>query len=367
MSRPLSVALVISAAGWRGSGASFAKVAQGLIARGHRVHFITAGESLTKRLVALGLGATLLDLRKTGWKEVGAVRRIFSAIDADVAMVDTPRDLRLSVLASLFRRTRVVYRYNLNYMKARTDLGDRLYLGATAGLAYQSAYIQADAERQAPFLKGKRSWRIPNGYDSAVLRPDPGFGPALRARYGISATAGIVATGSKLVANKNQAVVLEALAKLRSAGHEVHYICCGDGREEARLRALAGRLGVPATFTGFLEPHEMPAVLGGADVVAHPADTEIFPNVISEALLLERALVASDAGGIPEVTGPDGATARLVPYNDVAAWADRIGALLKDPAERRRLGAAGRARIVAEYPIARMQEGYVKMFEELAS
>ena len=367
MSRPLSVALVISAAGWRGSGASFAKVAQGLIARGHRVHFITAGERLTQRLVALGLPVTLLDLRKTGFKEVGAVRRIFKEIDADVAMVDTQRDLRLSVLASLFRRTRVVYRYNLNYMAARTDLGDRLYLGRTAGLAYQSAYIQQDAERQAPFLKRKRSWRIPNGYDAEALRPDPAYGPALRTRYGISDTAGIVVTGSKLIANKNQATVFEALARLRAAGQEVHYICCGDGGEETRLRALGERLGVPATFTGFLEPHEMPAVLGGADVVAHPADTEIFPNVIAESLLLERAVVASDAGGIPEVTGPDGATARLIPYNDVAAWADRIGPLLKDPAARQRLGAAGRTRIVAEYPIARMQEGYAKMFEELAS
>ena len=367
MSRPLSVALVISAAGWRGSGASFAKVAQGLLARGHRVHFITAGERLTQRLAALGLPVTLLDLRKTGRREVAAVRGIFAAIDADVAMVDTQRDLRLSVLASLFRRTRVVYRYNLNYMAARTHLGDRLYLAGTAGLAYQSAYIQADAERQAPFLRGKRSWRIPNGYDSEALRPDPAYGPALRARYGIGPTAGVVVTGSKLVANKNQATVFEALARLRAAGREVHYVCCGDGGEEARLRGLAERLGVPATFTGFLEPHEMPAVLGGADVVAHPADTEIFPNVIAESLLLERAVVASDAGGIPEVTGPDGLTARLVPYNDVAAWTDRLGELLADPTRRQALGRAGRARIMAEYPIARMQEGYVRMFEELAS
>ena len=367
MSRPLSVALVISAAGWRGSGASFAKVAQGLLARGHRVHFITAGESLTRRLVALGLPVTLLDLRRTGLREVGAVRRIFREIDADAAMVDTQRDLRVSVFASLFRRTRVVYRYNLNYMAARTDLGDRLYLGRVAALAYQSAYIQADAERQAPFLRGKRSWRIPNGYDAEALRPDPSHGPALRARFGISPTAGVVATGSKLVANKRQATVLEALARLQSAGQEVHYLCCGDGREEARLRALAERLGVPSTFTGFLEPHEMAPVLGGADVVAHPADTEIFPNVIAESLLLERAVVASDAGGIPEVTGPDGLCARLVPYDDVAAWTDRIGALLRDPEARRRLGSAGRARIAAEFPIARMQEGYVRMFEELAS
>lgn len=365
MSRPLSVALVISAAGWRGSGASFAKVAQGLIARGHRAHFITAGERLTQRLVALGLSTTLLELKKTGFREIGAVRRIFNELDADAAMVDTPRDLRLSVLASMARRTRVVYRYNLNYMKARTHLGDRLYFGATAGLAYQSAYIQEDAERQAPFLNGKRSWRIPNGYDTDALRPDPSWGPALRARCGIAAGSILVVTGSKLAANKNHAVVFEALARLRAVGRDVHYICCGDGGEEAKLRAMATRLGVPTTFTGFLEPHEMPPVLGGADIVAHPAPTEIFPNVISEALCLERAVVASDAGGIPEVTGPDGQTARLVPPHDVAAWTACIGELIDDPARRAELGKAGRARIVREFPLARMQDGYVRMFEEL--
>jgi glycosyltransferase involved in cell wall biosynthesis len=367
VSRPLSVALVISASGWRGSGASFAKVAQGLIARGHRAHFITVGERLTQRLDALGLTTTRLDLRKTGFKEIGAVRRAFREIGADAAMVDTPRDLRVSLLAALFRRTPVVYRYNLNYMAARTDLGDRIYFGLTAGLAYQSAYIQADAERQAPFLARKRSWRIPNGYDSETLRPDPSWGPALRARYGIAPGTTVVVTGSKLVGNKNHLVVFEALARLRAEGRDLHYVCCGDGGEEAALRALATRLRVPTTFTGFLEPHEMPAVLGAADIVAHPAPTEIFPNVISEALCLERAVVASDAGGIPEVTGPDGETARLVPSSDVSAWAERIGELSDDPARRAALGRAGRARIVREYPIGRMQEGYVRMFEELTA
>jgi glycosyltransferase involved in cell wall biosynthesis len=56
-------------------------------------------------------------------------------------------------------------------------------------------------------------------------------------------------------------------------------------------------------------------------------------------------LVVSDAGAIPEVVGPDGLCADLVPPGDVGALTAALGALLDDPARRERYGAAGRARV----------------------
>jgi glycosyltransferase involved in cell wall biosynthesis len=56
-------------------------------------------------------------------------------------------------------------------------------------------------------------------------------------------------------------------------------------------------------------------------------------------------LVVSDAGAIPEVVGPDGLCARLVPPGDVEALVAALGALLDDPARREAYGAAGRARV----------------------
>ena len=362
---PLQVVLVTGNTGWRGSSASFAKIAQGLLAAGHGAHLVAGGAPLTRRFRELGLPATELPLRDTGPREVRALRGILRAEGARAVLVDTPRDLRVSLYAGWFRLP-VVYRYNLNYRRPRTDLGDRFYLALTAGFVYQSAYIQREAERYQPFLARRRQWRIPNGYDlDGVLRPRPDAGPALRARLGIPAEVPIVLTGSHFGAGKDHEIVFEALGRLAAGGRRFAYVLPGTGIREPDLRARAQALGVPAHFLGFVEPQDLPLVIAGADLVAHPGATEIFPNAVAEAMALERPVVAGNGGGTPEVVGREGAGV-LVPPDDVPAWARAIDALLADPERRGAMGRAARARIAREFPIERMHQGYLDLFRAVA-
>jgi glycosyltransferase involved in cell wall biosynthesis len=60
-------------------------------------------------------------------------------------------------------------------------------------------------------------------------------------------------------------------------------------------------------------------------------------------------LVASRAGAIPEVVGPDGLCADLVTPGDVGELAAAVEALLDDPQRRQRMGAAGRQRVLDEF------------------
>jgi glycosyltransferase involved in cell wall biosynthesis len=69
-----------------------------------------------------------------------------------------------------------------------------------------------------------------------------------------------------------------------------------------------------------------------------------------------RPVVASRVGGLAEVV-VDGETGRLVPPGDADALATALVALADDPDARRRMGAAGLARVRAAYSIVAMAEG----------
>jgi glycosyltransferase involved in cell wall biosynthesis len=233
---------------------------------------------------------------------------------------------------------------------------DRAYLRRVSACVYQSRYIRDDAAR-APWLRRIPAYLIPNGYDLERYAPRPEEGHAFRERYGIARSAPVVLTSAKLTRHKGHEVAIAALARLHSAGVPVVYLVCGDGGREEELRTLARSTGLPAVFTGLLEPAELIAALAAADVVVHPSLHEIFPNAVGEAMACGRAVVAADAGGTPELVGREGAGV-LVPPGDAEALAAAVRGLLDAPERRRLLGEAARRRIEAEFPLGRMIDRY---------
>ncbi len=80
-----------------------------------------------------------------------------------------------------------------------------------------------------------------------------------------------------------------------------------------------------------------------------PSLYEGFSLPAIEAMACGVSLVATTAGALPEVVGTDGETGLLVPPDDPGALAAAIGRLLDDADLRRRLGAAGRERVLGRY------------------
>jgi glycosyltransferase involved in cell wall biosynthesis len=96
---------------------------------------------------------------------------------------------------------------------------------------------------------------------------------------------------------------------------------------------------------------EMPALYQRADVVIYPTvEPEPFGLVPLEAMSSKRPVVASAIGGIVE-TVVDGETGFLVPAGDAVALADRLAELHDQPALRRAMGEAGRARVLQRFDI----------------
>jgi glycosyltransferase involved in cell wall biosynthesis len=100
------------------------------------------------------------------------------------------------------------------------------------------------------------------------------------------------------------------------------------------------------------------------DLFLHTSATEGCPNSILEAMAAGIPVVATAAGGTPEVVA-DGETGYVAPVGDVAALAERASTLLADPGLRLRMGQAGARRVRERFSALAMVEATERVYEEV--
>ena len=146
---------------------------------------------------------------------------------------------------------------------------------------------------------------------------------------------------ARLAPEKGIAAAIEAAA---IAG--VALKVTGAGPLEQELRALAERLHAPVEFLGRVEPRALAALRARAAMAVVPSlSGETFGLAALEAMGAGLAVVATDAGALPEIVGPE----RVVERGDVAALATAIDTLWRDPQRRRAEGDWGIARARERY------------------
>jgi glycosyltransferase involved in cell wall biosynthesis len=109
---------------------------------------------------------------------------------------------------------------------------------------------------------------------------------------------------------------------------------------------------------------DIPRVLAGSDAFVLPTPSEGLSIAIMEAMAAALPVVATAVGGNAELVEP-GKTGLLVPVGDVAALADALRVLARDPVKRRAMGRAARSRVTLEFTADKMADRYVKLYEEL--
>lgn len=170
----------------------------------------------------------------------------------------------------------------------------------------------------------------------------------------------------RLAAVKGVPVLFEALQRLDMPGLRVTLI--GDGPERAGLEREAAERGLSGTvdFAGYRNQSEVAEALRDTDALVLPSFAEGVPVVLMEAMASARPVVTTRIAGVPELV-EDGVSGRLVPPGDVEALAEALRAVLSDADLRACMGAAGRAKVCAEFDIAReaawlsrLLEGYAR-------
>ena len=207
---------------------------------------------------------------------------------------------------------------------------------------------------------------IPLPTDPAMFAPDLAARRAGRAALGLDVRTPLVGYAGKLAEEKGIGVLLAALARLPG---RPHLVIAGRGPAEAALRAQARAAGLTERvhFAGGVDHAHLLTLLNAADVWVVPSLTrpnwrEQFGRVAVEAMACGLPVVVSNSGELPRVVGAAGI---VVPEGDPVALTGVLAALLADPAERARVGAAARARVCAAYSPAGVAGLYADTYRRL--
>jgi len=365
VSGPLGVMLLTSAENWRGSGASYAKLARGLAERGHRVELVVSSGLVAAEYARLGIPARQLTLERTGAREVLSLLTVARANGTDVVIVDKPRDLRLAAWMSMVRRLQIVIRYNRVGRRRAARFVDRWTAARASAALFQNEYIRDKALDELPILGELRSFVIPNGYDANEIAVDVGASAQWRESQGIGPDDTVVISVGFAESEKRFDRSIDAMQLLAGRGMDATFVFCGDGPCRASLQERARAAGVRARWLGIQSPRDTLTAIAAADVLAHPCPVEIFGNVLAEAMALSTPIVAMRAGGNAEMLGSDGSTAILIDDDCTESFADGIAELCSNVERGRALAAAARTRLIEVFPLARMIDAYDGMMQTL--
>jgi glycosyltransferase involved in cell wall biosynthesis len=273
-------------------------------------------------------------------RAVGALRGAIRAHRADLVFAHTTKaHLYAAAAAALEGVPYLWWQHKLPGQERFDALADRLPAGA---IVCSSEWTAALQRRRSPRTA------VHTIHPGTALPPDPG------PREGEGVVLAARLQRWKRVERLVAAVphVLEALPGTRFTvlGGEDPAIDPGYLDE---LRALAGRLGAgdAVTFAGHVP--DAAERIGRAAVLAHAAGEEPFGLVLVEALARRVPVVGPAEGGAAEIVR-DGTDGLLVDVADPRAFAGALVALLRDPARRAAMGAAGRERVAERFTVERM-------------
>jgi glycosyltransferase involved in cell wall biosynthesis len=214
-------------------------------------------------------------------------------------------------------------------------------------------------------VPGERVTTIPNGIDVTTLAPP--HGPALRGMLGLPPGTPVVGVVANLHPRKGLDTLVAALPHLLRVRPDARAVLIGrDDGEAATLRRLAARAGVGASLHLLGPRSDAVALMCQFDVFVLPSRVEGLPVALLEAMALERPVVVTPVGGVPEVVR-DGKDGLHVPVDQPKALAEAIHLLLRSPEVAAALGRSAAARVRGEFGLERMVDAHARLYERLCA
>jgi glycosyltransferase involved in cell wall biosynthesis len=198
---------------------------------------------------------------------------------------------------------------------------------------------------------------------NGIAQPVPSGRP-VRADLGISDGAPLVLAVARLDPYKSLPVLVQAAAQLRDEFPGLRVAIAGEGRERGRLERLIAELRLGDVVRLLGARSDVPDLIAACDVATLCSYSETTPLAIMEYMALEKPVVATRAGGIPDLI-EDRVEGLLIPPGDSSALAEAIATLLRDPEFARELGRRAGERQRRDFSIDSVARRVEALYREL--
>jgi glycosyltransferase involved in cell wall biosynthesis len=347
-----------SSLGWGGQELRLLSESQGLARRGHELTLLCPLEARIYaeapnwglRTVALPIATKRVD----GWL---ALRRWLKANPCDVLSTHSSTDSWLGALATLGMRLPIVRTRHISAPVPRNALSRWLYARATrivtAGEALKRDLIESTG------VPAARIESVPTGADPNVYQP--GDRQTVRTRLGLQPDATLIGIVATLRSWKGHRYLLQALPEGATL------VIVGDGPQREALEAQVRAAGLQSRVRFAGHQRDVVPWLQALDIFALPSyANEGVPQALLQAMLVGLPCVTTNVGSMAELA-TDGATALVVPPNDVEALRAALARLMSDAALREQLGAAARRHCAERMSYERMLDRMEAIYREAAT
>jgi glycosyltransferase involved in cell wall biosynthesis len=335
-----------------------------MIRRGHRVRIACRPDAeLFPKAREAGIPVTPVPIRSSA--DLPAVRTLFSLFRRErVQVVNTHsgKDSWVASIAAKIAGVPLLIRTRHISVPVRRGFFNMIYRWPD-GYITTGEMIRDHLIRKG--ISADRVVSIPTGVD--LTRFSAGAnGSRIREESGIAPGTFLVSMIGVLRSWKRHDVFLEAVRLLKEQGVPIRAFVVGEGPRRDVIEAEIREKGISdvASITGFRE--DIPEILAASDAVVLSSDRfEGVPQAILQAMAMEKPVVASPVGGIPEVVRHE-ETGLVCRAGDPASFAGAITRLRDDPSMGKAMGASGRKIVLASYSLAAMGEKTEAFYSLLA-
>jgi len=212
--------------------------------------------------------------------------------------------------------------------------------------------------------------QIYNSVDTEKFSPMPEERPHLPAEANQPENAFVIGTVGRMEGIKDQITLVQSfiqLCRLQGETSKVPFlVLVGDGSLREPARNLLDEAGLldKAWLAGSRD--DIPDLMRALDLFVLPSINEGISNTIIEAMATGLPVVATQAGGNPELVIPD-KTGMLVPPKDVAAMATVLNLYFRNSDLCEAHGSAGRTRVLNQFSLQTMIDSYFSIYDQLLS